>query len=59
VGKDPKTGKVHVSSVAKKVVATEGLVDLFPQPEHPQNFCYLVVNPTKREVVVLYHAWCG
>lgn len=59
VGKDPKTSKVHVSSVACKLNGGEGMFDFFPVPYHPQNFCYLVVNPTKREATVLYHAWCG
>ena len=59
VGKDPKTSKVHVSSVACKLNGGEGMFDFFPVQYHPQNFCYLVVNPTKREATVLYHAWCG
>lgn len=59
VGKDPKTGKVHVSSVGCSLHGGEGMYKFFPVEGHPQNFCYLVVNPTKREATVLYHAWCG
>ena len=59
VGKDAKSGKIHVTSVASKVDEAQGLFGLFPQKGHPQNFCYVVVNPLKREATVWYHAWCG
>ena len=59
VGKDSKTGKIHVVSAAGRVDQAVGLTGLFPQEGHPQNFCYVVVNPVKREATVWYHAWCG
>jgi len=60
VGKDAKTGAVHSTSVAIQIQSVDGLNSLFPQdPDHPQNFMYLIVNPARREATVLYHAWCG
>mmetsp|Transcript_26145 Transcript_26145/g.68627 ORF Transcript_26145/g.68627 Transcript_26145/m.68627 type:complete len:266 (-) Transcript_26145:249-1046(-) len=59
VAKDPKTQKVRVTSMAVKIKAADGRSSLFPQDDHPQNFMYAVVNPTKREVSLWYHAWCG
>jgi len=60
VGKDTKTGQVFCTSTVVKVTAAEGLGKLFPQDNgHPQNFCYLIINPTRRELTVWYYAWCG
>lgn len=62
VGKDPKTKKVVVNSLACKIKKIEGMdQDLFPQGDidHPQDFCYLIVNPIRREATVWYYAWCG
>lgn len=61
VAKDPKTGAVFTTSVAAQIKVADGMLDIFPnkQPDHPQNFCYVVLNPTRREVSVLYYAWCG
>lgn len=59
VAKSPKTGKVQVTSVCADIRFAEGLSALFPQEGHPQNFCYAVISPTKREVTIWYHAWCG
>eukprot|EP00041_Stephanoeca_diplocostata_P018092 m.375439 g.375439 ORF g.375439 m.375439 type:complete len:265 (-) comp20918_c0_seq1:1922-2716(-) len=59
VAKDPGTRKVHVTSMVAKILAVGGRQDLFPQDGHPQNFMYLIINPSKREVTVWYHAWCG
>eukprot|EP00039_Didymoeca_costata_P033466 m.42496 g.42496 ORF g.42496 m.42496 type:complete len:278 (-) comp9886_c0_seq2:175-1008(-) len=60
VGKDPKSGDIKVNSMACKLEKTEGLLDFFPQSiDHPQNFCYLIINPIRREATIWYYAWCG
>lgn len=59
VAKDPKTNKVFVTSSAAQIHKLEGLAELFPNPSHPQNFMYVIVNPQRREVTVWYHAFCG
>lgn len=39
----------------------EGLGPLFPQAglDHLQNHLYVVCNPLKRSVTLLYNAWCN
>lgn len=59
VAKSPKSNKVQVTSVGCEIKSAEGRSSLFPQADHPQNFMYAVVNPTRREVSLWYHAWCG
>eukprot|EP00040_Diaphanoeca_grandis_P011043 m.56518 g.56518 ORF g.56518 m.56518 type:complete len:267 (+) comp22257_c2_seq1:84-884(+) len=59
VAKDAKSNQVFVTSLATQITELEGLAKLFPTEDHPQNFLYVVVNPTRREVVLWYHAWCG
>eukprot|EP00038_Savillea_parva_P027623 m.60679 g.60679 ORF g.60679 m.60679 type:complete len:266 (+) comp7969_c0_seq1:184-981(+) len=59
VAKNPKTDKVQVTSVGCEIKAVDGRSSLFPQEDHPQNFMYVIINPTKREASVWYHAWCG
>ena len=56
---DPKTAKVFVTSSAAQINELQGHAELFPQPGHPQNFMYVVVNPVRRDATVWYHAWCG
>ncbi|KAJ3010277.1 hypothetical protein HKX48_007499 [Thoreauomyces humboldtii] len=56
VAKDPQTNKLRVSSLVYKVTGLDSSVSpLFPS-EHPQNFCYVSIDPMKRTVSLLYHA---
>ncbi|KAJ3331406.1 hypothetical protein HDU76_003296 [Blyttiomyces sp. JEL0837] len=56
VTKDPATGKLKVASYVFKILSVESSVSpLFPIA-HPQNFCYICVDPIKRHVNLLYHA---
>ncbi|KAI8922420.1 hypothetical protein DFJ77DRAFT_446546 [Powellomyces hirtus] len=56
VAKDPQTNKLRVASMVFKITNVESAVSpLFPI-EHPQNFCYLSIDPLKRTVHVFYHA---
>ncbi|ORY36014.1 hypothetical protein BCR33DRAFT_491664 [Rhizoclosmatium globosum] len=56
VTKDRETGKLAVSSHVFQIKSLESSVSpLFPI-QHPQNFCYISVDPVKRYVNVFYHA---
>lgn len=61
VAKDPKSGAVVVHSLVFKVSQVEDCPPLFPgdDQDHVQNFLYVIVNPLKRTISVLYNAWCG
>ncbi|KAJ3258789.1 hypothetical protein HDU77_002156 [Chytriomyces hyalinus] len=55
VSKD-RDGKLQVSSRVFKINSVASSVSpLFPMP-HPQNFCYVSVDPFKRHVNLFYHA---
>ncbi|GFR40060.1 hypothetical protein Agub_g599 [Astrephomene gubernaculifera] len=57
--KDPGSGKVGVSSVVYKINAVHqeaGPVELYPSTSR-QNFCYAAVDPARRVVKILYHAF--
>ncbi|KAJ3009783.1 UNVERIFIED_CONTAM: hypothetical protein HDU68_002499 [Siphonaria sp. JEL0065] len=50
------SGKLAVSSLVFQIKSVESSVSpLFPI-QHPQNFCYLSIDPIKRYVNVFYHA---
>ncbi|KAJ3284669.1 hypothetical protein HK104_009823 [Borealophlyctis nickersoniae] len=56
VTKDAKTGKLRVASHVYKINNLDTAVSpLFPI-KHPQNFCYVSVDPLRRHVTVFYHA---
>ncbi|KAJ3173440.1 hypothetical protein HDU87_007601 [Geranomyces variabilis] len=56
VAKDPQTQKLRVSSLVCRIVDVESAVSpLFPI-RHPQNFCYVSIDPLKRTVHMMYHA---
>ncbi|KAJ3413225.1 hypothetical protein HDV05_008285 [Chytridiales sp. JEL 0842] len=56
VTKDPQTSKLRVASTVYQITSVQSAVSpLFPI-EHPQNFCYLAIDPIKRHVNVFYHA---
>ncbi|GIL45472.1 hypothetical protein Vafri_2707 [Volvox africanus] len=57
--KDPGTGKIQVASVVYKinaVYADAGPLELYPSKSR-QNFCYVALDPTRRIVKILYHAF--
>ena len=53
-----KSGGAEVISAVYQVhtLQNEAGWKLFPNPDHPNNFLYLVVDPMRRVVNVLYHA---
>jgi len=56
VVKDSKTEKIKVASHVYQIVELESsIASLFPI-SHPQNFCYVSIDPAKRHVNILYHA---
>ncbi|KAL2916999.1 hypothetical protein HK105_203431 [Polyrhizophydium stewartii] len=56
VVKDPQTGRLRVASLIFKIKSVESSVSpLFPF-EHPQNFCYVSIDPIRRHVNLWYHA---
>ena len=56
VVKDSATGLLKVSSLVYKIVNVQSSVSpLFPL-QHPQNFCYLAIDPLRRNVTLFYHA---
>ncbi|KAK2175966.1 hypothetical protein NP493_692g02008 [Ridgeia piscesae] len=57
VQKDPKSGDLHVASHVFRVHAqTEDGDEYYPDTlEHEQNFAYLIIDPLRRHVNVLYH----
>ncbi|KAG2500928.1 hypothetical protein HYH03_000755 [Edaphochlamys debaryana] len=57
--KDPATGRIQVASAAYKVNALmgeTGPLELFPTRSR-QNFCYAAVDPLRRLVRIVYHAY--
>ena len=57
VAKDQDTGEIKVFSQVFLVEAIEGLDDLFPEREHPQNWFFVIVDPIHWHVTLLYHKW--
>ncbi|XP_019854814.1 PREDICTED: uncharacterized protein C11orf70 homolog isoform X2 [Amphimedon queenslandica] len=58
VVKDTETSSLSISSTVLKVGAKVGGIKMFPSSrEHPQSFCYLVIDNIKRHVTVWYHIW--
>ncbi|EGF83953.1 hypothetical protein BATDEDRAFT_84667 [Batrachochytrium dendrobatidis JAM81] len=56
VVKDPLTNKLKVASFIYKITQVKSSVSqLFPL-EHPQNFCYVSIDPMRRHINLLYHA---
>eukprot|EP00045_Choanoeca_perplexa_P011705 m.124986 g.124986 ORF g.124986 m.124986 type:complete len:257 (+) comp15730_c0_seq1:151-921(+) len=58
VAKDPN-GNLFVNSVVVRVDELLDSTALFPSNHPFQNFLYVVINPGKKTVNVLYNAWCG
>mmetsp|Transcript_33877 Transcript_33877/g.107571 ORF Transcript_33877/g.107571 Transcript_33877/m.107571 type:complete len:220 (-) Transcript_33877:16-675(-) len=58
VHKNPSSGEIEVASSALRVegVESEGW-QLFPTAHHPQNFCYVGMDPVRRQCTVIYHAF--
>uniref|UniRef100_UPI00398E5F6D cilia- and flagella-associated protein 300-like isoform X2 n=1 Tax=Pristiophorus japonicus TaxID=55135 RepID=UPI00398E5F6D len=60
VQKDPDTKDIRVISTVFKVTANDDYGTCFPSTQkHEQNFAYLIVDPLKRHVHVLYHCFGG
>lgn len=56
VVKEPATGSIKVTSHVFRIDAVRGkLAELFPFT-HPQNYCYVIVDPRRRTVKLWYHA---
>ena len=56
VVRDSATNKLKVASHVYKVLDVESSVSPLFLMEHPQNFCYVSIDPYKRHVNVFYHA---
>ncbi|PNW75890.1 hypothetical protein CHLRE_12g556300v5 [Chlamydomonas reinhardtii] len=57
--KDPATGKVQTVSAVYKINSIQGdsgPLELYPSRSR-QNFCYAAVDPVRRIVKILYHAY--
>ncbi|KAF6202737.1 hypothetical protein GE061_003139 [Apolygus lucorum] len=55
-----RTNELRVRSVVMRVVCYAQDHPVMPaEPDHPQNFMYLIVDPFKRQVAVLYHKFGG
>ncbi|KAJ3273856.1 hypothetical protein HDV01_003834 [Terramyces sp. JEL0728] len=51
-----ESGRLHVASLVYEITDIESSVSpLFPI-RHPQNFCYVSIDPLRRQVNVFYHA---
>ncbi|XP_056417520.1 cilia- and flagella-associated protein 300 [Hyla sarda] len=60
VQKDPETKQIKIISSVFKVNASDENGLCYPSPRpHEQTFAYLIVDPLKRHVVVLYHCFGG
>ncbi|XP_038674504.1 cilia- and flagella-associated protein 300 isoform X1 [Scyliorhinus canicula] len=60
VQKDPETKDIHVISTVFKVTASDDYGPCYPSTKkHEQTFAYLIVDPLKRHVHVLYHCFGG
>ncbi|XP_053109194.1 cilia- and flagella-associated protein 300 isoform X2 [Hemicordylus capensis] len=60
VQKDPETHEINIISTVFKVCAYDPNGLCYPSSNgHEQNFAYLIVNPLKRYIYVLYHSFGG
>ncbi|XP_078259277.1 cilia- and flagella-associated protein 300 isoform X1 [Rhinoraja longicauda] len=60
VQKDPETKGIRVISTVFKVTASDDYGTCYPSTKkHEQTFAYLIVDPIKRHVHVLYHCFGG
>jgi hypothetical protein len=61
VGRDEDTDELKVLSHVMLVKEIDGVPQLFPRDDQCSpsngNYCYVVVNPSRKEVVVWYHAF--
>ncbi|XP_054829127.1 cilia- and flagella-associated protein 300 isoform X2 [Eublepharis macularius] len=58
VQKDPETKEINIISTVFKVSAYDARGLCYPSSSsHEQTFAYLIVNPLKRHVYVLYHSF--
>jgi hypothetical protein len=61
VGRDEDTDELKVLSHVMLVQEIDGVPQLFPRDDQCSpsngNYCYVVVNPSRKEVVVWYHAF--
>ncbi|XP_072303210.1 cilia- and flagella-associated protein 300 [Eucyclogobius newberryi] len=58
VQKDPETKKISVVSTVLKVTAFDESEPFFPgRREDEQNFAYLIVDPLKKHVTLIYHIY--
>jgi len=56
VQKDAKSGQIHVTSIVFRVTASDETGMFYPSSvRNEQNFSYLIIDPLKRHVIVLYH----
>ena len=55
--KEPETNKLKITSFVLEVKVEDFNGQyIYPQnPDHPQNFAYLIIDSTKRELQVLTH----
>ncbi|XP_078401010.1 cilia- and flagella-associated protein 300 isoform X1 [Cetorhinus maximus] len=60
VQKDPGTKDIRIISTVFKVTANDNCGTCYPSTKkHEQTFAYLIVDPLKRHVHVLYHCFGG
>ncbi|CUG89312.1 Hypothetical protein, putative [Bodo saltans] len=61
VGRDEDTDELKVLSHVMLVTEVEGVPTLYPRDDQCSpsngNYCYVVVNPSRKEVLVWYHAF--
>lgn len=61
VVKEPSTSKLSIASTVLNVRPKVDGEVVFPwrqrDGEHPQSFCYLIIDNIKREVIAWYHTW--
>jgi len=57
VVKDQDTGDLVVKSHVYEIGAIKGAMSLFPTKEHPQNLCFVIVDPVHWHVILFYHKW--
>lgn len=60
VQKDPQTKKLKIVSFVYRVEAFEEKTKIYPNNTiDDQDFCYLIIDPFKRHIIVLYHKFDG
>ncbi|KAJ8309761.1 hypothetical protein KUTeg_011626 [Tegillarca granosa] len=60
VQKNPETKELNIISSVYKISAFDEDIQIYPSDsEHEQTFAYLVVDPLKRHVHILYHKFGG